>query len=89
MNNEAIAIYYEIAGRKKYIATMSFRSDNKILPTYNEDVSSAHQFTNEAHAQEIITRIHNVHDRTFHTETYNAGRPKINSYTHKGKDALV
>jgi hypothetical protein len=89
MNQPATVIYFEIAGIKKYISETSTRPDNKILlVSYTDKVYNAHHF-DPGTANNILTRIHNPHDRFFKTETINAPKAKINAYTQRGREALV
>lgn len=68
----------KINGRNQYIEHHSVRSDNKIIPSYTDDVLKAREYSSQDHAEAVIKRIHNVFNREFFIEkrTVSANRTK-------------
>jgi hypothetical protein len=65
-------VFFELAGKKKYVAEMPLRWDNKIIPILRDSIDDAHQFEDEADAQKKISNFFNPHSREFKTMPHQA-----------------
>lgn len=82
-------VFFEVLGKRKYVSEMSIRSDNKIIPMYDDSQAEAHHFFDEDHARKKIALFHNIHNREFKTEQIEVRVSNRNPFTSKHDGALV
>lgn len=58
-------IFFHVAGKRKYVAELPIRPDNRIVPIYSDDISDAHLFEDENDAKEKLARFINLNNRMY------------------------
>lgn len=67
--NTAIVMYTVINGKRQYVSSGTTRSDNRIIPSINSDITKARQFEDSVAANRFKSRIYNPYDRIYEFET--------------------
>ncbi len=81
-------IYFDVAGKRKYVAELPIRPDNRIVPIFSDSLAMAHLFENEADARQKIDRFVNHNNHDYKTMPHKVKLSKRNAYKLEGGDLL-